>query len=140
MLDERFGAPLDLQPLDSAAIAQFLRILNGAFNVDIASQRLQAVNTLALRFNDTRSDIQRRLLELAVVELDDALEVLTETTYPEAREQLQKAKDEIALAVAATSWSERQTRTVNALAQCQSAHARFGSNIDFVLGSGNLMY
>jgi hypothetical protein len=139
-LDQRFGAPLDLQPLDSAAIARFLRILNGAFNIDLASQRLHASSTLALRFNETRSDIQQRLLELAVVELDDALEVLSESIYPVAQEQLKNAKDEIALALSAATWSERQSRTASAIAHCQSARAGFGSKIDFVLGAGNLMY
>lgn len=140
LLDERFGAPLELQPVDSFAIAQFLRILNAAFNVDIASQRLQAASTLAPRFNDTRSDIQKGLLELAVAELDDALEVLTANTYPDARERLSKAKDEIALGLGAEAWSERQSRTANALAQCRSARSHFGANIDFVLGTGNLMF
>jgi hypothetical protein len=101
---------------------------------------LQAVSTLAARFNDTRADIQSRLLELAVVELDDALEVLSLDIYPDAQEQLSKAKAEITLALAATTWSERQTRTANALAQCQAARALFGSKVDFVLGAGNLMF
>jgi hypothetical protein len=139
-LEERFGAPLDLQPLDSAAIARFLRILNGAFNIDIASQRLEAAATLALRFNDTRSDIQQRLLQLAGVELDDALEVLAPNIYPAAQGQLTNAKDEIALALAAPDWSDRQSRTAKALAHCRGARALFGSNIDFVLGAGNLMF
>lgn len=140
LLDQRFGAPLDLQPLDSVAISRFLRILNGAFNIDIASQRLQAVNTLASRFNDEHSDIQTRLLELAAVELDDALEVLSVDIYPDAQERLRNAKAEIALGVAATTWSERQTRTANAIVQCQGARALFGSKVDFVLGAGNLMF
>ncbi|HKO47778.1 MAG TPA: hypothetical protein VJV79_08645 [Polyangiaceae bacterium] len=140
LLEQRFGAALDLQPLDAAAIARFLRILNGAFNIDIARQRLQAASSLALRFNDTRADIQTRLLELAVTELDDALEVLDANIYPDAQERVRSAKGEIALGLAATTWSERQRRTANASAHCQGARALFGSNIDFVLGAGNLMF
>jgi hypothetical protein len=139
-LEKRFGTPLDLQPLDSSAIARFLRILNGAFNIDIASQRLQAASTLALRFNETRPDIQKRLLELAVAELDDALEVLAGDIYPAAQESVRLAKSEIALGLTAASWSERQSRTSNAFEQCQAARALFGSNIDFELGAGNLMF
>jgi hypothetical protein len=140
LLDERFGAPLDLQPTDSVAIARFLRIINAAFNVDIASQRLQAANTLALRFNDTRAEIQKRLLELAVAELDDALEVLTESTYPDGREQLERAKEEIGLGLNAGTWTEREAHTANAITECQGARSHFGSSIDFVLGAGNLMF
>jgi len=139
-LEKRFGTPLDLQPLDAAAIGRFLRILNGAFNIDIASQRLQAASTLALRFNETRPDIQKRLLELAIAELDDALEVLGADIYPAAQESVRVAKDEIALGLAAASWSERQRRASNALELCQTARALFGSNIDFELGAGNLMF
>src|SRR6478736_1525877 len=140
LLDQRFGEPLDLKPLDAVAIGQFLRILNGALNVDIAIQRLQAASSLALRFNDTRADIQKRLLELAVAELDDALEVLPEITYPDAREQLKQGKEEIALGLSAGTWTERQTRASNATAQCQSARSQFGSKLDFALGAGNLMF
>jgi mono/diheme cytochrome c family protein len=140
LLDERFGAPLDLQAFDSASISRFLRILNAAFNIDLASQRLQAVSTLALRFNDTRSDIQQGLLRLAVVEIDDALEVLDGHIYPDAQVQLRKAKDEIAEGLAAATWSERNNRTSNAIADCQGARALFGSKLDFVLGQGNLMF
>lgn len=140
LLDQRFGAPLDLQPLDSAAIARFLRILNAAFNIDIANQRLQAANALVSSFNDTRADIQQRLLQLAVAELDDALEDISTGMYADAREQLNGAKDQIALGLAATMWSERQNHIASAISQCTSARALFGSNIDFVLGAGNLMF
>ncbi len=140
LLDERFGAPLDLKPLDASAIARFLRILNGAFNIDLANQRLKAADTLALSFNDARADVQTRLLELAEVELDDALEVLAEAIYPAAQELLRSAKRDLALAREATSWTARRARAVSALSQCQSARALFGSNIDFELGAGNLMY
>lgn len=140
LLDQRFGKPLDLQPLDGVAISRFLRILNGAFNIDIASQRLQAVNTLAASFNETGADIQMRLLELALPELDDALEVLSLDIYPDAQEQLRKAETEITLGLAAPTWLERQTHTANAIALCQGARALFGSKVDFVLGTGNLMF
>ena len=140
LLDKSFGAPLDLQPLDSAAIARFLRILNGAFNIDIATQRLRAVDTLALRFDDASAEIQRRLLELAVVELDDALEDLSTSIYPAAQAELSSAKDELARAIAAVTGADRKLRTETALVKCQGARALFGSKIDFVLGSGNLMF
>jgi hypothetical protein len=74
------------------------------------------------------------------VELDDALEVLSVDIYPDAQEQLKKAKAEIALGLAATTATERQSRAANAIAQCQRARALFGSKVDFVLGAGNLMF
>jgi hypothetical protein len=142
MLEQRFGTPLNLQPTDAFAIGRFLRVLNGAFNIDIAKQRLTAANTLVNRFRDTRKDIQTRLMELAVVEIDDALQVLAEASdlYPIATERLNQAKAEIALGLAATSWSVRQNRISNAISRCLNARDLFGSNINFTLGKGNLMF
>jgi hypothetical protein len=142
MLERRFGTPLNLEPVNAFAIGRFLRVLNGAFNIDIAKQRLGAANTLVIRFRDTRADIQKRLMELAVVEIDDALQVLAEEfdLYPIATERLNQAKQEIALGLAATSWSVRQNRISNAISRCLNARDLFGSNINFTLGKGNLMF
>ncbi|HET9958313.1 MAG TPA: hypothetical protein VFQ61_27650, partial [Polyangiaceae bacterium] len=141
-LEQRFGTPLVLDGVDSANIARFLRVLNGAFNLDLAKQRLDAANSLASRFGDTRADIQKRLMELAVAELDDALEVLPDNgdVLPAARTSVQQAKDEIALGLTATTASARRTRITNALARVASGRTQFGSNLTFQLGEGNLMY
>lgn len=140
-LEQRFGSPLVLEPANAFAIAKFLRILNGALNIDIARQRLQAAKTLVSRYRDTRADIQKRLMELAVVEIDDALQVLSESSLlPMAQERLNQAKEEIALGLAATSWSVRLNRIDNGNSRCLNARDLFGSNINFVLGKGNLMF
>ncbi|WP_437968732.1 hypothetical protein WMF04_05295 [Sorangium sp. So ce260] len=144
-LDVRFGAPLDLQPLDAAAIARFLRALNGAFNVDIAKQRLSAALVLVDRFANTRADVQQKLMELARVEIDDALEVMGDpdsptALYPAALNQLNLARVEIGQGLSAGSAAERRNRVVNAIARVTTARAEFGQNIAFVLGQGNLMY
>jgi hypothetical protein len=141
LLEQKFGAPLELQPVNAFAIGRFLRILNGAFNIDIAKQRLEAANTLVIRFHDTRADVQKRLMELAVVEIDDAIEVLgQQNILPLAVERLNQAKAEIALGLATTSWSVRQNRISNGISRCLNARDLFGSNISFVLGKGNLMF
>jgi hypothetical protein len=140
-LEQRFGTPLNLSAQDGTLIARFLRILNGALNIDIARQRLEAANALAMRFGDTRADIQRRLMELAVVEMDDALADLAGgDIYPIAQQRLGESKDEIALGLAATTWSVRHNRISNAISRCLNARDLFGSNITYVLGKGNLMF
>src|SRR5690606_27884747 len=134
MLIQRFGTPLELLPANARAIGRFLRILNIAFNVDIAKQRLEAANTLAIDFHDHRADIQKRLMELAEVEIDDALDVLSQEVdlYPIAQQRLNEAKTEIALGLATSSWSVRQNRISNAISRCLNARDLFGSNLDFV--------
>ncbi|XXT22591.1 hypothetical protein WME94_13645 [Sorangium sp. So ce429] len=144
-LEQRFGSPLDLQPMDSVAIVRFLSALNGAFNVDIAKQRLDAALTLVNRFSDTRADVQQKLMELARVEIDDAFEVMGDPSspsalYPAALSQLTLARAEIDQGIAAASAAERRDRITNAIARVTTARAEFGDGITFVLGQGNLMY
>ena len=43
----------------------------------MAKQRLRAAQTILNRFHDQHRDIQVGLINLAIAELDDALEVLT---------------------------------------------------------------
>jgi len=141
MLEQRFGTPLNLFASDAFAISKFLRILNGALNIDIAKQRLSAANTLVGRFQNTRVDVQKKLMELAVVEIDDAIQVLSERSiYPTAQQRLNEAKVEIALGLTAPNWWTRQNRVANAISRCLNARDLFGSNINYSLGTGNLMY
>jgi len=142
-LEARFGSPLVLDGVDAAHIARFLRVLNGAFNLDIAKQRLDAANTLIGRFDDTTgADIQKRLMELAVVEVDDALEVLPQNgdLYPGVRERLLEAKNEVAQGLSEATPALRQRRITNALDRIARGRAQFGTNITFQLGQGNLMF
>jgi len=142
-LVERFGE-FNLEPLDSIGIARFLRVLNAALNLDIARQRLDAAQTLVNRFGNTRADVQLRLMQLAADEIDDALEVLAGAAagpiYPNAAQHLSSAQDEIESGLAASNASTRQNRISNALSRVMNARDLFGSNINFQLGQGNLMY
>jgi cytochrome c peroxidase len=140
-LEARFGTPLNLLPLDAADIARFLRALNGAFNLDLAKQRLDAANVLVTRFRDFRADIQKRLMQLAVNEIDDALKDIADVNmYPVAQDRIGLAKQEIAAGLAATTFSERQNRISNGISRVLNARDQFGSNINFRLGQGNLMF
>ncbi|WP_437581632.1 hypothetical protein [Sorangium sp. So ce887] len=144
-LEARFGTPIVFNGDDIVKMGRFLRVLNAAFNLDIAKQRLQAAQTLANQFHDTRADIQLRLMELAEVELDDALEVLgvpapNPPLHATSQNHLQQAKGEIAAGLAAATWSQRQNRISNALSRVMNARDHFGSNINYQLGQGTLMY
>ncbi|WP_437813933.1 hypothetical protein [Sorangium sp. So ce1078] len=142
-LEARFGTPLQLPDSDLIKIGRLLRVLNAAFNLDIAKQRLHAARVLAGRFHDTRDDVQKRLMELAEVEIDDALQVLRVAgtpLHPVSRYRLRQAKAEIAAGLSAAGWSARQGGISGALQRVQNARGEFGSNITFQLGQGNLMY
>ncbi|WP_437674089.1 hypothetical protein [Sorangium sp. So ce131] len=144
-LTAQFGTPISFTGDDINKMGRFLRVLSAAFNLDIAKQRLQAAQTLVNQFHNTRADIQLGLMDLARVEIDDALEVLAvgagaTPLHSVAQTRLQEAKSEIAAGLAATTWSQRQSRISTAISRVQNARDQFGSNITFQLGQGNLMY
>jgi hypothetical protein len=127
---------------DAFHIARFLRVLNSAFNADIAIQRLSAANTIAARFGNTRVDIQTKLMDLAREELNDALKVLAGQSelYTSAQTNISQANSQIAAGIAATTASARQTRINSALSLVRAARGQFGTNITFQMGQGNLMF
>ncbi|HTN85384.1 MAG TPA: hypothetical protein VL242_16915 [Sorangium sp.] len=142
-LEARFGTPIAFPDSDIVKIGRFLRVLNAAFNVDLARQRLDAALVLVNRFHDRGTDVQERLMKLAEVELDDALQVLAvggTPLHPASRDRLQLAKAEIASGLGATRWSQRQGRLAAAISRVKVARDQFGSNITYRLGKGNLMY
>src|SRR6478736_3386459 len=136
-LEARFGSPLNLGAQDSFHIARFLRVLNSAFNADIALQRLGAANTLVARFGNTRADIQTKLMDLAREELNDALAVLSSPAVnpvllnPAAQSSISQANAQIAAGIAASTAAQRQTRIDSALSFVRSARNQLGTNINF---------
>ena len=143
-LAARFGAPSNVGP-DIANIGRFLRALNVALNIDMAKQRLRASQTILNRFRDQHLAIQKRLIELARAEIDDALEVLQDQTtpqpfYPVAVDRLNLCKQEIATALAGATWVQRQGPLSNAISRTENARDTIGANINFTLGSGNLFF
>jgi hypothetical protein len=143
-LTMQFGAPANVGP-DIANIGRFLRALNVALNIDMAKQRLRASQTILNQFQDQQLAIQKRLIELAVAEIDDALEVLQDPVtpqpfYPVAVDRLNLSKNEIATALAAPTWVQRQGPLSNAISRTENARDQIGANINFTLGAGNLFF
>jgi hypothetical protein len=143
-LIKQFGAPSNVGP-DIASIGRFLRALNVALNLDMAKQRLRAAQTILDQLHDQGVAIQRRLIELAVAELDDALDVLQDPVtpqpfYPIAVDRVGMAKAEIATALAAATWAQRRGPLSNAIARVENARDQIGANITFALGAGDLFF
>jgi cytochrome c peroxidase len=143
-LRQRFGTPIAFSSDEGFAIGRFLRALNVAFNLDLAKQRLRAVQTLFNRFGDTRVDLQIKLMQLAGAELDDALAVLTsgkthQPFYPVSVDRIGLAKAEIAAAIAAPV-SSRGGKISNAISRVENARDPIGANVTYQLGQGNLFF
>ncbi len=142
-LDLQFGAPVNVGPV-IGEVGRFLRVLNAAFNLSIAKQRLDGSRALNVAFWSYREDIQKGLLNLASEEIDDAIRVLQNAAggglHATQQTDLQSARTLIAQAIAATDPALRKSRTESALAIVQTAKAAFGTNLNFTLGTGNLMF
>ncbi|HVY29248.1 MAG TPA: hypothetical protein VHB79_21965 [Polyangiaceae bacterium] len=141
-LDARFGAPVNVGPV-IGQIGRFLRVLNAAFNLSIADQRLEASRTLNVAYWAYRDDIQKGLIRLASEEIDDAIRVLqngADDLHPAQRASLQDAQALLAQASAATDPGVRRDRTVSAKTLVVNAKAGLGTNLTFQLGTGNLMF
>lgn len=142
-LTARFRGPLILTNDDILTIGRFLRTLNAAFNLDISKQRLRALQILINTLHDQRLDIQKGLLQLAQTEINDAVNDLTGTPqpfYPVAQDRLGLATSEISAALAATNFADRNAHLSNAVSRVENARDQFGSNINYTLGQGNLMF
>jgi hypothetical protein len=144
-LEEFFGAPLTLANEDITSIGRFLRVLNAAFNLAIAEQRLKASRTLNISFWAYRDDIQKGLIDLSAEEVRDALDVLRTADINNqlhAAEQTTLSNVLVLLTAArnATDPALRRDRTSSALTLVQSAKAALGTGMIFKLGTGNLMF
>jgi hypothetical protein len=142
-LNARFGGqPVNVGPV-IGQIGRFLRVLNASFNLAIADQRLTASRTLNVQFWAFRDDVQKGLLNLASEEIDDAIRVLERAggdLHSAQVTALNNAKTLLAQAVAATDPAVRRDRTDAAKTIVNNAKAAFGTNLNFQLGSGNLMF
>ena len=138
------GTPITLAADDGFTIGRFLRALNVAFNLDIAKQRLRAAQTLFNRFRDTRNDLQIELMQLAVNEIDDALDVLAtgkavQPFYPVAVDRIDLAKAEIAAAIAAPA-SSRGGRSRTRSRGSRTRATRSAPTSTSRSGPGNLFF
>ncbi len=143
LLQGIFGGPVAMTPQEIDQVGRFLRVINAAFNADMAAQRLEAAKVLVMEFGSDHVKTQHRLMELASVELEDALQVLDDAPQPlhgAAKSKLEQAQDKIESGVSTSKTSKRHARITQALELVAEARDDFGTNLNFTLGEGNLMF
>jgi mono/diheme cytochrome c family protein len=139
-------APIVLAAADIDNIGRFLRGINAAFNIAIASKRLDGVATLIGQFQNQRSDIQNKLIALATKELLDASNDLVRVPSGGAAlnrdVQLSLASVEVLLALTELTDSvpARQVAINAARTALTQAAAKLGTNLSFTIGSGSVMF
>lgn len=136
------GGPIVLSDDEVADLGRFLRILNAAFNVQITRQRLHATLLVTEAYGNRYISVQRGLLRMARVELDDALEVLgtVEELSLDAQDELHAARRNIGSALRTQRRSQRVTLTRQALLKVEQADSLLGSGMEYDLGEGTLLF
>ncbi len=147
-LNDKFHGPVTVGPDQIASIGRFLRVLNASFNLAMAKQRMDAAHLLNVQYWGYRDDIQKQLLKLASKEIADAIGVLHNAPafngvtdlHLAQQTSLANARALLDQAVNATDPADRKTKTESALTIVQNAKNAFGTNMNFQLGAGDLMF
>jgi hypothetical protein len=133
----------DINATTTGGIPHMLVVLNAVFNIDLARQRLQAAETLATDLRAIRADIQAQLALLAGEEIEDAIRVLRDQNiHPTEQTTLQNILNQVRStnAGAGALWSTRRSVITTAIANLNGVRSLFGSNFNYQLGAGTLMY
>ncbi|HEX2610702.1 MAG TPA: hypothetical protein VHK68_06800, partial [Gemmatimonadales bacterium] len=152
---------ISLTAQENSDVADFLRVINAAFNMAIAIQRSDAAQSLESSTSsiDLFGPEEQRpidesgtpppskkvtvdtLLSLANAELADAVEVLQDKNlHSTAVNQLLTAINQNEQARTETSTSIRRNLIQSARNNVASAKTALGSGLDFTLGEGNLVF
>ena len=138
------NGPLDMNATDIANIGRFLRATNAVFNIQMASKRLQGARTIANQFGNSQLNVQQRILGLALVELDDAIEVLESAPGGRINPNqidnfLASGRANIVAASTNNNAGSRMNQINVAINMLDLADTYIAANINFQIGSGTLM-
>jgi hypothetical protein len=144
-----FAATLPLlNAADIANIGRFLRALNAIFNIQMASNRIIGARNMGnVLGNVARVDrMQRRLAQMALFELDDAVRVLTGVTNLNVaqanRVRTARTRIETVAVTSGTSaaaFNTRMTNLANAFNDLDLADTEISANITFQIGNATRM-
>ena len=146
------GNPVVLTNDEINNVARLLRVLNTAFNIDIALQRLNSAVQLFSDFNSreyagefNRTQLRAATTDLAqysFFELQDAIQVLSDAPtalHPLTQRQLRVAIRQVNAAINAPSLREQREALNNAVTFATQARAGLGEGINYTLGTGNII-
>jgi hypothetical protein len=137
------GQALDMNATDIANIGRFLRATNAVFNIQMAFKRLQGSQGVGNQFGNNQLAVQQRLIVLARIELDDAINVLEGapggTINPSQVSLLETARSNIVAASTNNNFGSRMSQIGVAMNQLDMADTDIAANINFNIGPGTLM-
>jgi cytochrome c peroxidase len=127
-----------------ANVARFLRAINAVFNIQMASNRIIGARNMGNALgNVARVDrMQRRMAQMTLFELDDAVRVLSEVNLnPAQADRVRTARGRIQTVVSttgtsATAFNIRMSNLANAFNDLDLADGEISANINFTIGNG----
>ncbi|HWO08260.1 MAG TPA: hypothetical protein VNN80_02235 [Polyangiaceae bacterium] len=133
---------VNMSAAEIANIGRFLRVLNASFNVQLALARVGALLPVIDAGANQSRDLQQELARLALVEVEDALDVLSAKAGLNTAVQANLATARAALERASTHASHTQRRQAaqDALAALTPARDGLGTGMTFDMGQGTFMF
>jgi cytochrome c peroxidase len=127
-----------------ANVARFLRAINAVFNIQMASHRIIGARNMGNALgNVARVDrMQRRMAQMTLFELDDAVRVLSEVNLnPAQADRVRTARGRIQTVVATTgtsptAFNTRMVNLANAFNDLDLADGEISANVSFNIGNG----
>jgi hypothetical protein len=133
---------------DIANMGRFLRAINAVFNIQMASNRITGARNMANALgNVARVDrMQRRMAQMTLFELDDAVRVLSGVANLNVAQanRVRSARTRIETVVntpgtSASAFNTRMTNLGNAFNDLDLADTEISANILFQIGNGTRM-
>lgn len=142
------GTTINLTSTQIANVGRFLRVLNAAFNCQLALTRIQADIAIIGEFKNHSRDVQQTLAALALAEVNDALADLSGVSGLNASAQAQLTAAAGFLQTASTNASHvhRLDAAGSALAAVSAANDSLSASptaaaaLTFTMGAGSLMF
>ncbi len=143
-----FGEGINLSEEQTEEVAAFLRVINAAFNLSMAIQRMEAARTITQAvidgghgFGAEAIPLTNGLLQLANEELRDALDVLREKGLNlSAHTEINTAIANNGGAIASTHPETEKAFIESALDSAFQAKDSLGTGLEFEMGEGNLVF
>jgi uncharacterized protein YaaQ len=125
-----------------ANIGRFLRVLNAALNAQMAIARVDAALPVIEEDKNQSRDMQQELLRLALVEAEDALQVLSAVSGLNAGAQanLTSALGFLQTSSTHASHTQRKRAAEDARVKLVAANGSLGTGMSFVMGGGTVLF
>ncbi|MEY4545992.1 MAG: hypothetical protein RL685_2187 [Pseudomonadota bacterium] len=133
---------ISMTATEVANIGRFLRVLNAALNAQMAIARVDAALPVIEEDKNQSRDMQQELLRLALVEAEDALQVLSAVSGLNAGAQanLTSALGFLQTASTHASHTQRKRAAEDARVKLVAANGSLGTGMSFVMGGGTVLF